>query len=102
MPRKSAPKPDRHQSLLVALRLAPAEKEVMLRLIERAEHKAGMVPGTLSAAAYSRSAVLDYMARQLAAIEAAREDRSSTEPPAWEVITRAGEILRSEGSSSKK
>lgn len=94
---------DRHQSTLVALRLAPGEKEVMLQLIERAESKAGMVPGTLSAAAYSRSAVLDYMARQLALIEAAGEDAPGpSELSPWAVIGRAADILRYERAKKRR
>jgi hypothetical protein len=94
--------PDRHQSVLVALRLAYAEKELMVLLIERTEGKAGMVPGTLSAAAFARSAVLDYMARQLAAIETGKGDEPSAGPGTWEVIRRGAEILRADGAGKKR
>jgi hypothetical protein len=86
---------------LVALRLAASEKELMARLIERAERRVGMVPGTLSAAAFARSAVLDYMARQLTAIETGKGDEPMAGRSTWDVIGRGPEILRGEGSEKK-
>jgi hypothetical protein len=98
--RPTAPKLER-ETVQVALRLAPSEAETMRRLIERAERLAHVPPGTLTMAAYSRAAVLDYMGRQLEQMEAEPEE-APRGLSVWERVRRAREFFPDPPGPSKK
>jgi hypothetical protein len=80
------------ETVQVALRLAPSEMEVLKKLIARAERLAHLPPGTITAAAYARAAVLDYMGRELARIDMEKE-KPSKGPSVWERVQRAHEYF---------
>jgi hypothetical protein len=89
-------------TIQIALRLSPSEKELLDQLIKRAERRAGMFPGTLAAAAYARSALLDFMARALKEIEEEKEEGQATGPSVWDWIKRGPEILPMPGTKARK
>jgi hypothetical protein len=86
----------------IALRLPLSEKELMDKLIAHAEEKAGMYHGTITAAAYARSALLEYMAKQLQEIEEEAESKKEKGPTVWDWIRRGPEILPIPGSTERK
>jgi hypothetical protein len=81
------------ETVQVALRLAPSEVDVLKSLIARAERLAHLPPGTITAAAYARSAVLDFMGRELARIEDEPKVETPKGPSVWERVAGAHKLL---------
>jgi hypothetical protein len=67
----------------IGVRISPQERLLLARLIAAAERKSGLAPGTLTPASYARSALLAYMAKALAELEAEGEPKPG-EPTPWD------------------
>lgn len=48
------------ESAQIKVRLSPSEREVLSRMIERAEKTAGLSKGTITAAGFVKSVLLNY------------------------------------------
>jgi hypothetical protein len=74
---------------------------VLRKLVTRAERLAHLPPGTITAAAYARSAVLDFMGRELARMDIEPKEEAPKGPSVWERVRRAHEYFPDPEPASK-